>query len=249
MCIVVLHWQPGSAVPLQVWANRDEFRARPARPTAFWPEAPSVLAGRDEQAGGTWMGVTRSGRFAAITNYRQPQQPVGRRSRGALVADFLLTETAAETYARSVSALAAAYAGFSLLICDGRTLCYVSNRDDRAYRVLAPGWHGVSNGLIDSAWPKLDRLRALAAAQHAVTDAERQLAILADTEPGPDERLPDTGVGLAMERLLSPVCIQGEHYGTRNSTWLRIGPDGLRWEERCWPGGERLSFRCAIAPD
>lgn len=248
MCIVVLHWQPDSDVSLQVWANRDEFRARPALPTAFWPAAPTVLAGQDVQAGGTWMGVTRQRRFAAITNYRSPLQAGGQRSRGALVADFLRGDETAETYVHRVAAMGDAYTGFSLLVSDGQRLCYVSNRDEQPYRRLAPGWHGVSNGLLDSPWPKLARLRSLAAAQVTETDADRQLAILADTMPADEAQLPDTGVGLAMERLLSPICIPGEHYGTRNSTWLRIDRAGIRWEERLWPDGKRLSFRCANAP-
>jgi uncharacterized protein with NRDE domain len=248
MCLIVLHWQPNAEQSLQVWANRDEFRARPALATDFWPQAPQVLAGRDVLAGGTWMGVTRQGRFAAITNYRDPMQASGQHSRGQLVADFLLGHQTAAAYAHSVQSTGHLYTGFSLLIADAEALYFVSNRGGQA-QALAPGWYGLSNALLDAPWPKLQRLKL--AAQLLVTnsslasDAEQNLALLKDTQAAEDDTLPYTGVGVDMERLLSPICIQGDAYGTRNSTWLSVGRQQIRWEEWLHDSQQQLSFHCA----
>ncbi len=246
MCLIVLNWQPGAETSLQVWANRDEFRARPAQATAFWPEAPQVLAGRDELAGGTWMGVTRHGRFAAITNFRDPQQSAGSRSRGQLVADFLTGQQSAAEYAQQVQASGQDYTGFSLLIADADTLYFVSNRLQQP-QALVPGWYGLSNALLDSPWPKLQCLKSLAQGLVAdavrADDAEAHLALLKNNQPADDAELPDTGVGLMMERLLSSICIDGETYGTRNSTWLSVGRQAIRWEEWLHDTQQRLSFR------
>ncbi|MDZ4297023.1 MAG: NRDE family protein [Moraxellaceae bacterium] len=245
MCLIVLHWQPDAEPSLQVWANRDEFRARPALPTEFWSEAPHVLAGRDVLAGGTWMGVTRQGRFAAITNFRDPVQSAGQRSRGQLVADFLTGQQAAAEYAHDVQAMAHLYTGFSMLISDAESLYFVSSRSEQP-QALAPGWYGLSNALLDTPWPKLQRLKA--AAQHLVASPQRaadaHLSLLKDTQLANDAELPNTGVGVGMERLLSPICIQGEAYGTRNSTWLSVGRQHIRWEEWLYDSQQRLSFRC-----
>jgi uncharacterized protein with NRDE domain len=248
MCLIVLHWQPDAEPSLQVWANRDEFRSRPALPTEFWSEAPQVLAGRDVLAGGTWMGVTRQGRFAAITNFRDPAQMAGQHSRGQLVADFLTGQQSAPSYAQEVHSKAHLYTGFSMLLSDGPSLCFVSSRSEQP-QMLTPGWYGLSNAVLDTPWPKLQRLKA--AAQHVVKeksraeDAEANLTILKDTQGADDAELPNTGVGVGMERLLSPICIQGDAYGTRNSTWLTVGRQQIRWEELLHDTQQRLSYRCA----
>lgn len=242
MCLIVFRWQPGAAVPLQVWANRDEFLARPASATAFWPDAPQVLAGRDLAAGGSWMGVTRRGRFAALTNYRDPGLAGGRRSRGELVSEFLRGEEVPETYARRVAARVADYGGFSLLVGDGLSL-WATGSHGQPPRAVPDGWHGLSNAALDVPWPKSERLLAAARALPADAPAEAHLALLADDTPAPDDALPDTGVGLAMERMLSPVCIRSPGYGTRNSTWLWVGEHEIVWEEADHNRGERVSFR------
>lgn len=247
MCLIVFHWQPGTALPLQLWANRDEFLARPAQATDFWPEAPQVLAGRDLAAGGSWLGVTRQGRFAALTNYRDPRLPGGLRSRGALVADFLAGSERAETAARRIHAEAAEYGGFNLLLGDGDAL-WITGHGEQAAQAVAPGWHGLSNARLDTPWPKLRSLLARAQAQSGVEDPEAQLALLADSLPAADAELPDTGVGLDMERLLSPVCIRTPVYGTRNSTWLRLGRDEIRWEEFDRNEQRRISHRLRREP-
>lgn len=248
MCLIVLHWQPNAEQSLQVWANRDEFRARPALATEFWPDAPHVLAGRDVLAGGTWMGVTRQGRFAAITNYRDPMQASGQNSRGQLVADFLLGQQTAAEYADHVQSMGHLYTGFSLLIADAQSLYFVSNRSEHP-QALGPGWYGLSNAILDTPWPKLQRLKAAAqqlqVGPSAAQSAEENLALLKDTQEAAEADLPTTGVGLGMERLLSPICIQGDAYGTRNSTWLSVGQQQIRWEEWLHDSQQRLSFRCA----
>lgn len=244
MCLIAFNWQPDADPPLQVWANRDEFLSRPAAATDFWPEAPQVLAGRDLSAGGSWMGVTRQGRFAALTNFRDPSAPAGRRSRGLLVSGFLLGSEPAATYAARVQTEAAEYGGFSLLVCDGDELWYAGSQVAAAFAV-SPGWHGLSNALLDTPWPKLGRLvqaaRALTGTDMA--PGESALAILSDTTSAADSELPDTGVGLDMERMLSPVCIRTPVYGTRNSTWLRLGLTEISWQELDRNQGGRLSFR------
>ena len=160
MCLIALAQPAGHGARLLVAANRDEFFERPTAPAAFWEDHPHVLAGRDRRAGGTWLGVSRTGRFAAITNYRNPRD---RRddapSRGALVSDFLIGTATAEAYARDLHGRGAPYNGFSLLVFDGRELWFCSNRDHAAYRV-DPGVHGLSNHLPDG---HLGRMAVLAA--------------------------------------------------------------------------------------
>lgn len=246
MCLIVFNWQPQSELPLQVWANRDEFMARPALATTLWPHAPSVLAGRDVQGGGTWMGVTAQGRFAALTNYRDPGMATAARSRGVLAAEYLCGDASAATFARQVQADRGLYGGFSLLLADADELWCVGSHQPEPVRV-APGWHGLSNAALDAPWPKLERL--LAGAQtlvvHEVDAPESHLALLADTTPAQDDALPDTGVGLMMERLLSPVCIRTPAYGTRNSTWLRIGRTAIRWHEQDYNEDARRNHELA----
>lgn len=235
MCLIVFHWQPQSGLPLQVWANRDEFLARPALATALWPEAPSVLAGRDVQGGGTWMGVTTQGRFAALTNVRDPGLAPAARSRGELAAAYLQGSLSAAAFARQVQADRGRYGGFNLLLADADELWCVSSHQPEPQRV-APGWHGVSNATLDAPWPKLQRLldgaQRLVAQQ--VESPEPHLALLADVTPAEDAALPDTGVGLLMERMLSPICIRTPTYGTRNSTWLRVSGSQILWHEQDW---------------
>ncbi|WP_444437131.1 NRDE family protein [Pseudomonas sp. A6] len=227
MCLIVLAWRPGHAMPLIVAANRDEFYARPTLPLAAWEDAPGVYAGRDLEAGGTWMGLGPGGRFAALTNVRDPGQPLGPRSRGELVAGFLRGCQAPLDYLAEVQRRAAEYSGFNLLVGDARQLCYFNPRDGEP-RELPAGLHGLSNASLDTPWPKL--LRARAALEEHLDEAEpgALLGLLGDHERPGDERLPETGVGLATERLLSSVFIASANYGTRASSVLRVHADGRR---------------------
>jgi uncharacterized protein with NRDE domain len=244
MCLIALAWQVHPDYPLVVAANRDEFHARATAPARFWPEAPAVLAGRDLAAGGTWMGVTRGGRFAALTNVREPGRPQGHRSRGLLVSEYLLSGLAPLAYAEAVMAVAADYSGFNLLVGDGDTLVVCSNRGTSP-TVLAPGVYGLSNHLLDSPWPKLVRAREALRAQVVDPTVEGLMHLLADDAAAPDDELPDTGIGLPMERLLSSPFIRSPAYGTRSSTVLLAGRGRIRFVEQAFTpegAGERSDF-------
>lgn len=228
MCLILFAWQARARYRLVLAANRDEFYARPAAPMDWWPERPTVLAGRDLEAGGTWFGVTRDGRFAAVTNHRDPHRNVdGRPSRGALVADYLGGDAAPGDYLAALARRGEDYNGFNLLVGDRETLWYYGNRDG-APRPLAPGVYGLSNALLDTPWPKVRHGKhalATALAQPEVAP-EALFTLLAERREAPDAELPATGVSLEWERRLSPLFIASEHYGTRCSTVLLLGDDG-----------------------
>jgi uncharacterized protein with NRDE domain len=232
-----------------VVANRDEFFLRPTAAATFWADRPDILAGRDLQAGGTWMGITRSGRFAALTNYRDPtSQREGITSRGRLVADFLAGQEDPATYIAHVANRGREYNGYNLLVGDGKNLVWQSNVSGMS-RQLPPGIYGLSNHLLDTPWPKVE------AAKSAMTQALANLPVddslfqlLRDDSIHPDEALPRTGVSLEWERLLSAAFVQSADYGTVSSTILLVGRDGsIIYDEQRWlpgarPGG-RVRFR------
>lgn len=242
MCLILLAHQAHAAFPLVVAANRDEWFRRPTAPAGFWPDAPEVFAGRDLEQQGTWLGITRSGRFAALTNYRdlgnnRPDAP----SRGALVSAFLRSRAAPGEYLERLRHDAGRYNGFSLLAGDGATLCYFSNREGEV-RSLGAGVYGLSNSLLDVPWPKVQSGKSqLAAALDGCPNAATLLGILDDTQLAPDAALPSTGVGLDWERRLSSLRIVADGYGTRSSTALLVGADGeVSFVERSFDaaGGE-----------
>lgn len=233
MCLIVIAWKAREDLPLIVAANRDEWRERPALPAHWWNDERAILAGRDVRAGGTWMGVTRAGRFAAITNFRDPAE---RRStapsRGTLVTEFLLSGEPPEPFLASIAPRAGAYNGFNLIVGDRASLWYFASREG-AMRPVEPGVHGLSNHLLDEPWPKVRRGRS--AMQAALADADpapRLFRMLSDTNPAPDEELPDTGVGITWERRLATALITGDDYGTRCSTVVSFAASGaIRFEE------------------
>ncbi|HZX30986.1 MAG TPA: NRDE family protein [Rhodocyclaceae bacterium] len=240
MCLIVVGWRVHPDFPLVVAANRDEFYARPSAAAGRWPDDPRVLGGRDLEAGGTWLGMTESGRFAAVTNVREPAMPKGARSRGELTKGFLQGIESAGEYAANIDDKA--YSGFNLLVGDGETLWYASNRDG-ATRALLPGVYGLSNHLLDTPWPKLVTARQrFAAALQSLPATEDFFAILADDQIVPDEHLPQTGVALEWERRLSAIFVRSENYGTRASTVLTRDSGGtIRLEERSFgPNGQPL---------
>ena len=234
MCLIVFAWQVIPGVPLIAAANRDEFYDRPSAAAGAWPEHPQVFAGRDLQGGGSWMGITQEGadgpKFAAITNFRGPlERRIDVPSRGALVADYLAGELTAAQYVAQIAAGADAYNGFNLVVGDRNNLIWFSNRgggDERNGKQLAPGIYGISNGLLDAPWPKVVRTKAQFASllcQGAPEDAFFEM--LLDPTRAPDMRLPDTGVALELERILSAVCIETQGYGTRTSTVVKLYAD------------------------
>ncbi|MBN8476148.1 NRDE family protein [Sulfuritalea sp.] len=250
MCLILVAWRVHPDYPLVVAANRDEFFARPTAPAAFWQEAPQVLAGRDLDAGGTWMGVTRGGRFAALTNFRDPaQMRSGAPSRGALVADFLAGAEAPQTYLERIAERGRLCNGYNLLVGDDDSLWWASNMGGAA-RALAPGVYGVSNHLLDTPWPKVGAGKtALARALDDLPADEALFALLRDDGVHPDEHLPQTGVPLEWERLLSSAFVRSPGYGTRSSTVYRLGSDGrASFDEQTWlPGAQRGGrMRCGF---
>ena len=227
MCLIVFAWRPGHAQPLIVAANRDEFYARPSLPLAQWPQAPHVHAGRDLEAGGTWLGIGAHGRFAALTNIRDPHQPPARKSRGELVARFLTGDASIDDYLSDVVGRAPEYAGFNLLLGNAHELWHFNARRSEPV-MLEPGVYGLSNAGLDTPWPKLLKARAALSAVLNDPQPERLLALLGDAQTAPFAELPDTGVGLATESLLSSVFIASQSYGTRASTALIVQADGTR---------------------
>ena len=241
MCLIVFAWRPGHAQPLIVAANRDEFYARPTLPLAQWPDAPHVYAGRDQEAGGTWLGVSADGRFAALTNIRDPHQPPARKSRGELVARFLSGSLPIDQYLAEVNGRSIEYAGFNLLVGTREEMWHYNANHTEPARLEA-GVYGLSNAGLDTPWPKL--LKAKAALSQALDDPHPHvlLELLSDPLTAPFAELPDTGVGLATESLLSSVFIASPTYGTRASTALIVNADGTRWmvERSFGPEGGRL---------
>ncbi|MCC1495999.1 NRDE family protein [Alcanivorax sp. 1008] len=243
MCIVLFAWQVHDKHPLLVAANRDEFHHRPAE-AARWRG--DLLCGLDLAAGGTWLGVSRAGRFAAVTNYREPiaDRLPGNRSRGMLPMGFLESELAPLEYLQGLQADQHEYGGFNLLVSNGRELAWMSNRGAEP-QLVAPGIHALSNGQLDTDWPKAQRgqalLRQVVANGTGAVEPERLLQILEDDSLPDDDALPDTGVGLEMERLVAPIFIQSAAYGTRASTAVIQHADGrFDFAEQRWqPGGGR----------
>ncbi|MCG2577683.1 NRDE family protein [Dechloromonas sp. XY25] len=240
MCLIVVGWRVHPDYPLVVAANRDEFYARPSTAIGRWADAPHVIGGLDLEAGGTWLGITDSGRFAAVTNVRESGAAKGALSRGALTRNFLTSRLSAGEYAAQLDY--AQYSGFNLLLADGAALTYCTNRDGTP-RSLAPGVYGLSNHLLDSPWPKLlaARLR-FSAALPRLPDTRAFFDLLADREIVPDAELPSTGVSLEWERLLSAIFVKSESYGTRASTvaWLRRDGEVTMHEKSFGPGGQAL---------
>jgi uncharacterized protein with NRDE domain len=230
MCLIVFAWKLLPECPLIAASNRDEFFARPTEPAGWWIDHPHVYAGRDLQGGGTWLGVNKQGRFAALTNIRngEPKRPDAP-TRGALVADYLSTDISTTDYLQHLAASANRYQGYNLLLGDAENLYWFSNEgatDPRNGQPLSPGIYGLSNGLLDASWPKTVSAKAQFASllcQTAPDDA--YFDMLSDTTRASDCRLPKTGVSLEWERLLSPICIESADYGTRASTLVRLNGD------------------------
>ncbi|QEI06809.1 NRDE family protein [Pigmentiphaga aceris] len=226
MCLLAFAWDPKAANRFVLAANRDEYYARPSVPAGWWASYPDLWGGQDLQAGGTWMGITRGGRFAAITNVREPQtNRAGMQSRGLLVLEFLTGLASPEDYLEAVEEGADQFRGFNLLVGElyGATpsLWYYSNRGGEAPCPLSPGVYGLSNASLDTPWPKVVSLTsALTLLKAADAPLEAYLRPLADRHIAPDQALPSTGVTLAMERMLSAPFIISPDYGTRSQTVL-----------------------------
>lgn len=256
MCLIVWNWQPGSRTELILLSNRDEFHERPALPVHWWdcdPTTPQtqVLAGKDLQAGGTWLGVSRNARLAAITNFRSGTalRPDAR-TRGELVSQFLQGTQDAADFVQTLQTQCADYNPFNLLVFDGQRLLGLESRHARIVE-LAPGWGGVSNADFNTPWPKLQRLQQRAQALPDTADRDtwhdHALLLLQDRTPAAPQDLPQTGVSQALEQALSPIFIDLPHYGTRSSSVVTVN-ERIRYTEQVYAGDgtaappQRFSF-------
>ena len=235
MCLIVFSYQSHPEYELIVAANRDEFYERSTQEAHFWENESHILAGKDLQAGGTWMGISKSGKFSALTNYRDlttlKENPP---SRGALVTDYLRTSDYTEKYLQNILPDAKAYNGFNLLLKDRTGFYHFSNHTMRT-TPIEPGVHGVSNAVLDTPWNKLERAKAnLKKATSAdYVDEEALFELLMDDTPAPDADLPETGLTYEMEKLVSSIFIKSERYGTRCSTLLLMDYKGnMKYVER-----------------
>jgi uncharacterized protein with NRDE domain len=229
MCLILFAHKTHPDYPLVMAANRDEAYARATAPAGFWQDCPQIYGGRDLEQLGTWLGITRHGKVAAVTNFRDGHAVKNSlRSRGELVANYLRGNWSARDYVNGVGRDAQAYNGFNLIAGDLDELHYISNRGHRT-QVIAPGIHGLSNHLLDIPWPKVERGKAIIAGllRHPPQEMiEGLFALLADRTTAADDALPDTGVGLPRERVLSPAFIISPVYGTRSSTVLLVDNHG-----------------------
>lgn len=238
MCLIVFSWQPDSPTPLVVSANRDEFYARQTSPLHVWPDTPELIAGKDEQQGGTWLGISsgaQAPRFAAVTNIRTGEpEPPNQLSRGQLPLDFLTGHGSAQVYVERLASTALEYGRFNLLCCAGDELWYARNHPRFCAEKVSPGLHVLSNAHLDTPWPKTTH--ALAQLRDWL-DSERDLPLthlLTRQDKADEHELPNTGVPLEWERLLSSPFILSPTYGTRCSTSVVCDVSGARIEEVSW---------------
>ena len=236
MCLILFAWNTNPKQHLVVAANRDEFFERPSAPAGFWPEYPGLLAGKDLKAGGTWLGITAAGRFTAITNYRDLSNiKADAPSRGELTLDYLTSSASPGQYLESIAKVADQYNGFNLLVGDLNELFYFSNIEGQIKK-LEPGLYGLSNHLLDTDWPKVDRGKQLLnqVVKSDQVSPSDMLAILANDELSPDDMLPNTGIPLDWEKALSAININREDYGTVSSTVLVASLTSFYFLERSY---------------
>jgi uncharacterized protein with NRDE domain len=236
MCLAVVAWQSHPDYPLVLALNRDEFYARSTRPVSWWGQSVELLAGRDEEAGGTWLGVTRSGRVALLTNVRSPKERNPHApSRGLVVVSALQSTRPIGEWLRMQAPRLQSSNGFNLLVAEpaptGRgipRLVYFSNRRRTAPRSLAPGIYGMSNAFLDTPWPKVVRaVGGFACVLANRVDPDALLNLLADRRTVRDSELPSTGVPLEWERVLAPIQIRANGYGTRSTSVVTVRRDGV----------------------
>lgn len=224
MCLIFLSLNHHPRYKLIVAANRDEFYNRPTTPADFWEDAPSLLAGRDLEAKGTWLGITRQGRFGLLTNYRDPKNiHPNAPSRGHLVTDYLLGEMSGKEYMEVLEPRSKTYNGFNLIVGSPSALWYYSNYG-QGTQSLSPGFYGLSNALLDTPWPKVEQGKSMVSRvlEQDRVEPEALFEVLCNDKPAPDNKLPDTGVGLARERALSSMFIKSPNYGSRCSTVVLV---------------------------
>lgn len=237
MCLIVFSFKTHRKYPVILAGNRDEFYKRDARQAHFWDTVPPLLAGKDLRAGGTWLGVNQKSEFGAITNYRDLNNPMnGNRSRGEIIPEFLTQSGPPEEKLKTVQKNYPAYSGFNLLAGNSDQLYYLNNVN-RQFQTVAPGIHGISNAFLDTPWPKVEK--AISAFKDAVQpdtiDRDDIFQFLQDSDPFPQDELPETGLSPEMEQAVSPIFIKTDDYGTRCSSLLTIDYDGqVQFTERTY---------------
>lgn len=229
MCVIFFAYNSRPDYPLILLANRDEYYERPSAAAGYWTDAPAIYGGRDLIGGGTWLGVTLGGQFAAVTNYRDPSGPAGTRSRGELVADFLKTDISPKSYLEDIQTRSSDYSGFNLIagkIGETSELYYYSNRQGEI-KELSSGIYGLSNHLLDTPWPKVAKGKSAFTEMLTLNDVSNDslFMILADETLAPDDELPSTGIPFEAEKAISATFIKAEGYGTRCSTVLKFSRD------------------------
>lgn len=242
MCLIHFNYNEHPIYQFILVANRDEFYSRPTKPADFWEDEPHILAGRDLLQMGTWLGVSKNGRFAAITNFRAPTLPERPFSRGEIVKKFLTNPIQPNQFINQLENERDSYGGYNVIIFDGNVLLHYNNILDEKHEI-SPGTHSISNYSLNTPWPKVVKGKALLSKY--VKNHPRKIQIdelfqiVMDREIAPDDQLPNTGVGLEMERKLSPSFIQLPHYGTRCSTVLLVDYDqNVTFVERTFHNGE-----------
>jgi uncharacterized protein with NRDE domain len=235
MCLILFAYRVHPVYKLIVAANRDEFYKRPTAPVHFWEDSPEIIAGRDLEKMGTWMGVTTAGRFAALTNYRDPDEVTeGKRSRGELVAGALKYKGTEKEYMQNLGRNNNLYPGYNLVVGDVNELYYYSNKG-LELELVEPGIYGVSNHLLNTEWPKVHKGKEEMSKiinEKQEDMVEKLLNLLQNADPAPDEILPNTGVPLEWERRLSSMFIKSENYGTRSSTVVLMSDQEVQYVER-----------------
>jgi len=250
MCLILFSYKSHSNYKLILAANRDEFYARPTLAMDWWKDKEGVLAGRDQEKDGTWMGINKNARFAALTNYRQmPITEKFNSSRGLLVSEFLSTDDSAQEYTKTLMQHSASYDGYNLIFGPIDNLHYFSNKGTQGLE-LEPGIYGVSNHLLNTPWPKVEsgKQRMLQLISNEEVDTDSLFDMLENRDLGEDSELPDTGVGLELERLLSPAFIKSPEYGTRCSSVLLVDwENNVTFEERSYvpEGACKYQFQMA----
>ena len=251
MCLITIAYQQYNQVPLIIASNRDEFYARPTLPMHWWHDAP-ILAGRDQQADGTWLGLSRNGRFAAVTNYRQVTDSRAKDtallSRGNLVRDFLCSNRSSHDWSQAMLESATDFDGFNLLIYDGTELVYCNNHNSQPTQILSSGVYALSNGVLDSTWPKVDHARTqlcqlIDSSKQAAPQLPELISLLLSEQTYAPELLPNTGIPPEWEQLLSSPFIVAEDYGTRASTAVLISSSGgIEVAEQNYQAGKMLDY-------
>jgi uncharacterized protein with NRDE domain len=248
MCLIVLAVQARPDAPLVFAANRDEAHARPTAGAAWWPEHADVFGGRDLEKGGSWLAVTKSGRLAAVTNHRRVPLESRGSSRGLLVRDFMTSDESARAYVERRRR--DAFHAFNLIVWDGAEAWFLGD-DDRA-RELARGVHGLSNARLDDAWPKVVRTRSALGRSLSEPRDDMVRALFdafGDRRGAPDRDLPETGVGVELERVLASPFIVSPTYGTRSTSVVVVGSTDLSFEERSFDGSGAPSGVAAVRWD